>query len=161
MPTLLCLPVITTEPGWETKFLREAVGLRDAGEAVTLWTEQPVPLLTTMAAVNSVDDWEKAVENETVPVLTAPRPPQWLALDEYHRVLVVCPEARAENGNFLLSEWPGWSRVTEPHQELITALLEGGAESVDLVHPDDALDLNQSWYSGRRVGVRLLGRASV
>ena len=160
MPTLICLPLLVTEPGWETKFLTEAVGLREAGESVTLWTEQPVPLLTTMTAVDSMAAWEEAVENETVPVLTAPRPPQWLALDEYHRVLVVCPEAGTENGNFLLSEWPGWSRVTGPHQALITALLQGGAESVDLVHPDEALDLNQSWYSGRRVGVRLLGAAS-
>ncbi len=160
MPTLLCLPRLVIEPEWEPKFLREAVGLREAGEAVTLWTEQPVPLLTAMLAVNSVSAWEEAVENEALPVLTAPHPPRWLVLDEYHRVLVVCPEVGAENGNFRLSEWPGWIRVTEPHRELIAALLQGGAESVDLVHPDDALDLNQSWYSGRRVGVRLLGQAS-
>lgn len=160
MPTLLCLPLLATEPGWETKFLAEAVGLREAGESVTLWTEGSVPLQATMVAVDTFEAWEEAVEDEAVPVLTAPRPPQWLALDEYHRVLLVCPEAGTENGNYLLAEWPGWTHVAEPTRALITALLQGGAESIDLVHPDDALDLNQSWYSGRRVGVRLLGQAS-
>jgi hypothetical protein len=157
MPTLLCLPLLTTEPTWEAKFLAEAVGLREAGESVTLWTERAIPLLPAMVEVHSAEAWEEAIENEAVPVLTQAHPPHWLALEEYHRVLVVCPDAGTENGNFLLSVWPGWSRLTQPHRELISALLERGAESVDLVHPDDALDLNQSWYSGRRVGVRLLG----
>lgn len=160
MPTLLCLPLLATEPEWEAKFLAEAVGLREAGESVTLWAERTVPLLPAMVAVNTAKSWEEAVENETVPVLTAPCPPGWLPLEEYHRVLVVTPEAGMENGNFLLSDWPGWGSVPPPLRELITALLQGGAESVDLVHPEDALDLNQSWYSGRRVGVRLLGQAN-
>lgn len=158
MSTLLCLPLFSTEPGWESKFLAEAVGLREAGEAVTLWTQRAIPLLPLMTTVTSPQAWEEAVDDETVPVLTSWEPPHWLVLDEYHRVLFICPEAGTENGNFLISEWPAWGSLPDERRALISALLAGGAEAVDLVHPADALDLNQSWTSGRRVGVRLLAQ---
>lgn len=160
MPTLLCLPTLPTDSGWESKFLAETVSLREAGESVTLWSEHQVSLLPSMVAVATAAGWESAVEDETVPVLVSPCPPDWLALDEYHRILMICPEAGAENGNFLVSEWPGLAVLPDDRRLLITQLLAGGAEAVDLVHPADALDLNQSWYSGRRVGIRLLPDAN-
>lgn len=160
MPTLLCVPSFAHDPDWQSRFLAEVVSLRESGEPVTLWSADSVDQQPMMVDVTTLAEVEAVMEDEEIPVLVSPaRPPDWLALDEFGRILLICPEAGPENGNFLVSEWPGLPVLPAERQALIRYLLHQGGEAVDLVQPGDALDLSQSWCSGRRVGVRLLADA--
>ena len=134
MPTLIC----DLRPQ-AAELFPEYHALREAGEAVTLFA--PAPLVA--AALAPVDDaatLQATLDDEQIALLNSESLPDWLALDDYHRVLMI-------------SDGP---TLTPKEKTLADSLLARGCEAIEVLRPADALDLAQSWFSGRRTAARLL-----
>lgn len=133
MSTLIC----DLRPGAAT-LADEYRGLRQAGEPVVLYWPHAAPA-ADMVVVPDLAALHAALDDERLACLEGEALPAWLSLDDCHRVL-------------LLSESPGQLPAAET--ELVATLLAAGAEAVELLSAADAVDLAQSWHSGRRVGAR-------
>jgi len=96
-----------------------------------------------MAVPTDGTEMDSALENEVLvclPALSA-----WLAAGDFDRVLMICDS-------------PGSPSPTEQH--VMNRLLDLGAETIEVLAPQDARDLSQSWRSGRRTNARLWEPAS-
>lgn len=118
----------------------EYIALREAGEAVALfWPAVAAATLPAAATAASSSDLESSFESEKVAVIAAPELPEWLALDDFHRVLLISAGAEP----------------SAEEQAMAKLLLARGCEAVESLPPAAVADLAQSWNSGRRTGGRI------
>ena len=101
----------------------------------------PAPLVASaLAPVDDATTLQATLDDEQIALLNSESLPDWLPLDDYHRVLMI-------------SDGP---TLTLKEKTLADSLLARGCEAIEVLRPADALDLAQSWFSGRRTAARLL-----
>lgn len=137
VPTLIC-DLRPSAAAWT----HEYESLRRAGESLALYWPH-APAAAGMAAVRDAADLDAAFENERIACLNGERLPVWLALDEFHRVL-------------LFSETEPDAALMAAEAVVAEALFAAGCEEIEVISDAAVNDLAQSWHSGRRVGARRL-----
>lgn len=133
MPCLIC----DLRPS-AASLLGEYQSLLGSGEAVALFW--PAVEEAPGAYIFSNPELQISFENEQLAFVSGPELPLWLPLDEFHRIL-------------LIAETSG---LTQAERSLADLLLARGAEAVEVLSPAAAMDLAQSWASGRRTGAVVL-----
>jgi hypothetical protein len=123
------------------ELLPEYMALREAGESLVLLA--PAILPDQHGHLSSVADAAalySAFDQEQPALLPAGDLPAWFPLDDVHRVLLISAEPA----------------LAPAERTLADAILARGGEAIEVLHPADARELPQSWFSGRRTGARLL-----
>ncbi|HXE31528.1 MAG TPA: hypothetical protein VN515_06985 [Terriglobales bacterium] len=139
MPTLIC----DLRPG-ASALAEEYRTLRAVGEAVVLFLPRAAPIEGALV-VGEAAGLDAALDDERLVRLpNATHLPPWVPpLSEFHRILLITGATGAEP-------------LPEAETRLLRALFAAGADEVELVPAAAALDLSQSWHSGRRAGARCL-----